>query len=767
MNNQSSKALRHFRVYRKRALKFDLVSALVVFFVAIPLCLGIALASNAPLISGLLSGIVGGIVVGLLSNSQVSVSGPAAGLAAVVFTAIAQLGSFDVFLLALIFAGLLQLITGSLKAGFFAEYVPSNVIQGLLSGIGILLILNQLPLAFTLTSSLTELKMHLLDSAERFSLKPLSDVSYHINSGAMIISIISLVMLIFFEKTKIKWLKAIPGTIIVVLFGITMNEIFLATHSYLAQSSPQLVNIPRGEEFSDLVSQLTSPKWSAWNNLDVYLYGGILAIVASLETLLNIKAAEKLDTKHRRTCKNRELVAQGIGNTLAGLIGALPITSVVVRTSVNIQAGSKTKLSSVMHGLLLFFSILLIPGLLNRIPLCSLAAVLIFTGYKLSSPKLFKTVYDQGLDRFIPFLVTTLGIVILNLLSGIILGLLVSLFFILKQNSQARLDIINEFYPNGATQRLILPQQTSFLNKASLIEELDAIPNKSQLIIDARYSKYIDKEILELIQDFQYEQAPRKQISLNLIGFKKEYEIHDHINFINVTTYDVQAALTPQQALNILHEGNQRFIDDTRIHRSLTIDIKHTSATQYPMAVVLGCIDSRVPVETIFDMSFGDLFCIRIAGNVVNDDILASIEYACHVVGAKLIVVLGHTRCGAIAAACDEPPKGSSHIPALLEKLHPAVEAEQATRSAQELSQDKQLHRVTELNVANTLKDIYQGSKILKPKLKDNTLAMVGAIYDVNTGQVNFKNFAKQAKELKPKPTPAFIDKLGNLKIPK
>jgi len=766
MNSLSSNALRHFRVYRKRALKFDLISALVVFFVAIPLCLGIALASNAPLISGLLSGMVGGIVVGLLSNSQVSVSGPAAGLAAVVFTAIAQLGSFDVFLLALIFAGLLQLITGSLKAGFFAEYVPSNVIQGLLSGIGILLILNQLPLAFTLTSSLTELKMHLIDSAERFSFKPLSDVSYHINSGAMIISIISFIMLIFFEKTKIKWLKAIPGTIVVVIFGITINEIFLASHSYLAQSSPQLVNIPRGEEFSDLVSQLTSPKWSAWNNLDVYIYGGILAIVASLETLLNIKAAEKLDTKHRRTCKDRELVAQGIGNTIAGLIGALPITSVVVRTSVNIQAGSKTKLSAVIHGFLLLFSILLIPGLLNRIPLCSLAAVLIFTGYKLTSPKLFKTVYEQGLDRFIPFLVTTLGIVILNLLSGIIIGLLVSLFFILKQNSQARLDIINEFYPNGATQRLILPQQTSFLNKASLIEELDAIPNKSQLIIDARYSKYIDKEILELIQDFQYEQAPRKQISLNLIGFKKEYEIHDHINFINVTTYDVQAALTPQQALNILHEGNQRFVDDTRIHRSLTIDIKHTSATQYPMAVVLGCIDSRVPVETIFDMSFGDLFCIRIAGNVVNDDILASIEYACHVVGAKLIVVLGHTRCGAIAAACDEPPKGNSHIPALLEKLQPAVEAEKAAGS-EESNKDKQLHRVTELNVANTLKDIYLGSKVLKPKLKDNTVAMVGAIYDVNTGKVNFKNFAKQAKELKPKPTPAFIDKLGKLKVPK
>ncbi len=760
--------LRQFRIYRKRQLRFDLVSALVVFFVAIPLCLGIALASGAPLLSGILSGIIGGIVVGSLSGSHVSVSGPAAGLAAVVITAISQLGDFHIFLLALFLAGILQLVTGALRAGFFAEYVPSNVIQGLLSAVGILLIFKQLPLAFTLTSSLSELKMHLLDATEGFSLKPLRDVSYHINSGAMIISSISLAILVFFEKTTNKWLRPIPGTIIVVLFGIAINEVFIVTHSYLAQNSPQLVNIPQHANLSDWLTQLSFPDWSAWSNFNVYIYGGILAIVASLESLLNIKAAEKLDKKHRRTSKNRELIAQGIGNLTAGLVGGLPVTSVVVRTSVNIQAGAKSKASTIFHGLYLLFAILLIPAFLNRIPLCSLAAVLIYTGYKLSSPKLIKTVYHQGPDRFIPFLATLVGIVALNLLTGIIIGLLTSLFFILKSSSQARLDIIKEFYPNGVTQRLILPQQTTFLNKASLIEELDDIPKKSQLIIDARYSTYIDKEIIELISDFQSEQAPRKNISLNLIGFKKDYPIHDHINFINVTTYDVQAALSPQQVLNILHEGNQRFVADTRIHRSVTIDIKHTAVTQHPIAVVLGCIDSRVPVETVFDMSFGDLFCVRVAGNVINDDVLASIEYACHVIGAKLIVVLGHTRCGAIEAACDTtPPNTTGHVPQLLDKLKPAIEAEEHTSSAKRPHKKAYLKNVTELNIANSLYHIYKESPVLRADIDSKTVGMIGAVYDVGTGKVKFKNFSKRVEQLQHEPLEGLKSQFDDLIPPK
>jgi carbonic anhydrase len=740
MNELFINNFRRLRIYQSRHLKFDFVAAIVVFLVAIPLCLGIALASGTPLFSGILSGIIGGVIVGSLSGSHVSVSGPAAGLVAVVIAAISQLGDFNTFLLALMFAGVLQLIVGYFRAGFIADYVPSNVIQGLLCAIGILLIIKQLPLAFTLSSDLAELKMHLLDMEEGISFKPLSDISLHINSGAVILSFFAFAILIYFDKTSIKWLQVVPGPIVVVVAGIILNELFIYTDSYLSQNSPQLVNIPRHEGWSDFFQQMERPRWSEWTNPKVYLYAMILATVASLESLLNIKAGEKLDKTRRLCSKDQELVAQGVGNVVAGLVGGIPITSVIVRTSVNIQTGAKTKFAAVLHGVFILLAVFLIPQLLNKIPLCSLAAILIYTGYKLTKPAIYVTIYRQGLDRFIPFMATLVVIVMFNLLMGILIGLLVSLFFILKSNSQARLDIIKEIYPNGVTSRLVLPQQTTFLNKASLIAELDSIPAGAQLIIDARYSTYIDKEIVEFIKDFQKEQAPHKQISLNLIGFKEHYNIHNYIDFINVTTYDVQTTLTPLQVLEILREGNHRFLKDTQIHRSLKIDIKHTATTQHPIAVVLGCIDSRVPVETIFDMGFGDLFCVRVAGNVVNDDVLASIEYACHVIGAKLVVVLGHTRCGAIQAACDGVEEG--HITQLLRKINPAIAAEKQTIENRTGHNHQFVKHVTELNIANTLQHIYDESAILRLMVNEEDIGLVGATYDVNSGKVHFKDFS-------------------------
>lgn len=400
------------------------------------------------------------------------------------------------------------------------------------------------------------------------------------------------------------------------------------------------------------------------------------------------------------------MVAQGLGNLTAGLVGGIPVTSVIVRTSINIHAGSKTKFSAILHGFFILFAVMLIPGALNKIPLSSLAAILIYTGYKLNKPAIYINIFSQGSDRFIPFIVTVISIIAFNLLAGILIGLAISLFYILKSNSQARIDIIKEIYPNGSTYRLVLPQQITFLNKAALVAELDTLPRHSQLIIDARYSQYIDKEILELFNELKEELAGSKQISLNFTGFQEHYKIHNYIDFITVTTYDVQTNLTPAQVLNILLEGNQRFLSDNRIHRSNQIDIKYTAKTQHPIAVVLACIDSRVPVETIFDMSFGDLFCVRIAGNVINDDILASIEYACNVVGAKLIMVLGHTRCGAIQSACDGIEKG--HITQLLSKIKPAVNAEKETTTERNGKNQIFVNHVTELNVANTLQNIYK-----------------------------------------------------------
>ena len=752
---------RKLRIYKSRGLKFDFISALVVFLVAIPLCLGTALASGAPLFSGIISGIVGGIIVGILSGSAVSVSGPAAGMAAVVLGAISQLGDFNTFLLALVLAGLIQIIIGSFRAGFIAEYVPSNVVQGLLCAIGILLIFKQLPLAFTLSSNLAELEMHLLDMDEGLSFQPLLDLSSHINSGATLLSLTSIAVLIFFDKTKIKWLSIIPGPIVAVLIGIIFNEIFIFTDSPLVQNSPQLVNIPLHKGLADFYAQMHSPAWSAWLNPKVYFYALLLAIVASLESLLNIKAGEKLDKKRSSCSKDRELIAQGVGNLVSGLIGGIPITSVIVRTSVNIQTGARTKFATILHGLFILFAVILIPQTLNKIPLSTLAAILIYTGYKLTKPAIYFNIYRHGLDRFIPFIVTIISIVALNLLAGILIGLLVSLFYILKSNSQVRLDIIKEIYPNGITNRLVLPQQTTFLNKASIIAELESIPHKSQLIIDARYSDYIDKEILEFIREFQQEQAPHKQISLNLIGFKDNYDIHNYIDFINVTTYDVQTIMKPYQVLTILKEGNQRFLRDTHIHRSLNIDIKQTAIKQHPIAVVLGCIDSRVPVETIFDMSFGDIFCIRIAGNVVNDDVLASIEYACHVVGAKLIVVLGHTRCGAIQAACDGVETG--HITQLLAKIKPSIAAETQTHTHRKGNNIEFVHNVTELNMANTLQHIYQGSEILRSMTDKEEIGLVGAVYDVNVGDVSFRDFSSTVDLFGKKQAGQLADKLHKL----
>lgn len=760
MTNQAlTNTLRKIRIYRKRQLRFDFVAATVVFLIAIPLCLGLALASGAPLLSGILSGIIGGIVVGALSGSHVSVSGAAAGMSTVVFAVITQVGSFNIFLLALFIAGIFQIFSGILRTGFIADYVPSNVIQGLLSAVGILFIVKQIPLAFTFSHSIATLKTELLDLSSGFSLQPLREVSIHTNMGAVVLSLSALAILVFMDHAKKRWIRSLPAPFIVVILGIVLNELFLLIDSPLAQIGPHLVNIPKHNGVSDFLGQMQSPDWSAWTNPRVYVLAFLLSIVSSLEHLLNVKAGERLDTKRRYCSKDQELVAQGIGNMIAGMVGGIPITAGIARTSVNIQAGAKTKMATILHGTLILVTMLLIPDALRKIPLSSLAGVLIYTGYKLTPPSMYLAIYRQGLDRFIPFITTVIFILYFNLLFGILAGLFVSLFFILKSNSEVRLDIIKEHYPKGSINRLILPQQTTFLNKASLVAELDSIPKNSELIIDARHSTFIDKEIIEFIKEFSTDQAPHKRISLNLIGFKKKYEIHNYIDFINVTTYDVQSTLTPQQALNILKEGNQRFKHDTCIHRSFKTEIEHTASTQHPIAVVLGCIDSRVPVETIFDMTFGDLFCIRVAGNVVNDDVLASMEYACNVVRAKLIVVLGHTGCGAIQAACDDVKKG--FITQLLAKIKPAIAAETSTINDRSGKNLHFVHKVTQLNIANTIHSIYHESPILSTMMANEEIGIVGALYDINSGEVSFQDFSSFINQLDPGAPSPLSEKLS------
>ena len=741
--------------------KFDLIAALVVSLVAIPLCLGIALASGAPMYAGIISGVIGGVVVGGLSGSSVNVAGPAAGLTVIVFAAITELGSFESFLCALFIAGLLQIVYAACRAGFIADYFPSHVIQGLLAAVGILIILKELPFAFTLSSSSNDLKTELLDLSRVISYQPLMDLIRHFNPGAIILSFSSIFLLTLIERAKRPWIKSLPGPFMVVLMGVIINELWLNNASILAQNGLQLASLPN-HHLKEFFNQIQSPDWSSLLNPQVYVVAFLLSSAAALENLLNIKASEQMDKLHRPNALNRELLAQGIGNSLAGLLGGLPIITLIVRTSINIQNGARSKLATILHGLFILLASTFIPQALNKIPLASLAGILIVTGFKLTAPSLYRKIYRQGPQRFIPFLVTVIGIIYFNLLIGTISGLICSLLFILKSNSQMRMDIIQEKYPQGIVYRLILPQQISFLNKASLLGELNAVPQGSELMIDASQCNYIDKEIIEFLKDYQTNIAGLKKISLSLTGFKEAYTIHDEINFIQVTTYDVQAHLTPPEILNILKEGNQRFYNDISIHRYVKTNIEQTAETQHPIAVVLGCIDSRVPVETVFDMSFGDLFCARVAGNVVNEDILASIEYACHVIGTKLIVILGHSNCGAIKAACDGVKQG--FITQLLAKINPALDAEQLCSEDRNGSNPHFVNRIAHLNIANTIVNIYHQSPILKTLIDTGQIGIVGALYDLNSGLVNFSDYSVTIKELKAKDAEVLLQSINQIR---
>lgn len=721
------------------SIKSNFLASIVVSLVAIPLCLGISLASGAPLFAGILTGIIGGIVVGILSESPFSVSGPAAGMIAVVLSSVSQLGSYETFLLALVIGGFIQLLAGVFRAGFVANYVPSTVIQGLLAAIGILIIVKQLPLAFGYSPTADTLQQSLIHAQEdTLSLAPLVHLKSHINIGATIITMVSLFILIFWEKYFPAAAKRFPAAILVVISAILINQAFALFAPELSLNSSHLVNIPVYETFSHLISELQHPNFSAWLNVNVYTYAFMIAIITSLETLLNLEAVEKLDQLQRYTSRNRELFAQGIGNMMSGLLGGLPITSVIVRSSVNINAGATNKLSTIFHGFLLLISLALIPGWLNYIPIAALAAILIHTGYKLTRVSLFKEVYSAGYRYFIPFIITTAAIVFTNLLLGIIIGLCVSIFFILRHNTKNCYSIIDEIYPWGKVLRIVLPQQITFINKAAIIEGLNRIPPRSKVIIDAQFTDYIDKDILEVIKNFKQYQAVNKKILVNLEGFKSKYYLGRHTNFINATTYDVQTTLSPEMILKILHEGNNRFMSGTPIHKNFKQQITATSYSQHPIAVVLSCSDSRVPIEIIFDLSVGDLFVTRVAGNVASDDVIGSIEYACKVAGAKVIIVLGHKECGAIKAACDNVHLG--HVTQILDKIKPAIQMETETLDNRTSSNEQFVLNVTNNNVELTKDYLYSHSDIIKELLNNNEVKLVGGIYDVRTGQVEFSD---------------------------
>lgn len=494
-------------------LKRDLPASLVVFFVALPLCLGIALASGAPLFSGLIAGIVGGIVVGSLSKAQIGVSGPAAGLTVIVLTAIESLGSYEYFLLAVFLAGLIQIGLGALRAGVLGYFFPSSVINGMLTGIGLIIILKQIPYAFGFLAP-NDSNMLPFSNDGSGTIAALFDTLNFIHPGVMLISLVSVVLLIVWERPFVKQnrvLGALPGPVVAVLTAVALQLGFSGL-AVLSLTPDYLVSVPVAGSPAEFIGLFTLPDFSQIANPAVWTVAFTLAVVASIETLLCVEAIDKIDPLKRTTPTNRELVAQGVGNSVSGLIGGLPLTQVIVRSSANLQARAATKLSAILHGVLLLVCIASVPTLLNMIPLGVLAAVLIVTGYKLAKPQLFRAMWNHGLEQFLPFIITVSGVVFTDLLTGVALGMATAIVMLLQRNylNSHFLHIKETESAEGRSViTMRLAEEVTFLNKGAIKKEFDRVPNGSVVVIDKTPCVFINHDVQEFLQEFADTAADR------------------------------------------------------------------------------------------------------------------------------------------------------------------------------------------------------------------------------------------------------------------
>ncbi|MEQ6120595.1 SulP family inorganic anion transporter [Reichenbachiella sp. MALMAid0571] len=506
-------------IFFLKHIKNDLLSSVVVFLVALPLCLGIALASGAPLFSGLISGVVGGIVIGSLSKSHLSVSGPAAGLVIIVLNALETLGSFQAFLLALVLAGVIQVFLGYMRAGIIGHYFPSSVIKGMLAAIGLILILKQIPHMIGFDSDAFG-EMEFIQSDGSNTLSYLIASFDHIHFGSMLVGVVSLGLFIFWESKFIKQnqiLKQVPAGLLAVITGLLINIGLKSAYPEMAISGSHLVNIPVISGISSLSSVLQFPDFSFLTDINVYIIAITLAIIASLETLLSVEAVDKMDPLKRRTSQNAELKAQGVGNIISGLIGGLPITAVIVRSTANLDAGAKSKMSAIYHGVLLLVAVGFFPLVMNEIPLASLAAILIAVGYKLTKPALYKTLFKMGKGQFIPFITTVVAILFTDLLIGICIGMAVGIFYILRTNYKVLYHYDETKHPENDTNLITikLSEHVSFLNKAGLQLTFERLPENSHVLIDGSHSKEIDHDALEVIYNYK-SNAHERNITFDL-----------------------------------------------------------------------------------------------------------------------------------------------------------------------------------------------------------------------------------------------------------
>lgn len=734
----------------------DIPAGIFVFLVALPLCLGIALASGVPLISGLISGVIGGIVVGLISKSNLSVTGPAAGLTSIIIASQAQLPNLESLFLAIFLAGIIQIIFSFLKVGVFGYYIPSNVIKGMMAAIGIIIIMKQIPHALGWDKDV-EGDFSFLQVDGENTITEIWNSIWNFDLGVTLVALSGLIIMFCWDKIKWNKLKSIPSGLIVVMVGILINELYKYISPSLQIKPEHLVTLPSFNSANEFFGLFHLPNWSLFGNLKLYVVASTIAIIATLETLLCIEASDKLDPEKRTTDTNRELLAQGIGNSLSGLLGGLPMTSVVVRTSANIYSGAKTSLSTIIQGTLLLLSLLFFHGIIKLIPYGSLAAILIFTGYKLTNPRLYKDLYKQGKWQFYPFVITILSIYFIDLLYGVLIGLAISIGFILVRNLRNPTIIPDTKIKDKNLIKLELNSDLTFLNKAQTIFTLKTIPSKSKVILDASKTIHMDYDVLEEVKEFIDTVAPLKEIDLTLVGFKSKFGITNSLTIydeilgkdvdeskLELHAKELQQKITPSKALELMKAGNYRFVNNLKLNRDVLEQVNVTSEGQHPFAVVLSCIDSRTSAEIIFDKGLGDLFSVRIAGNIVNEDILGSMEFACKVAGSKLIVVLGHTKCGAIKGACDHVELGN--LTTLISKITPSVALEKECKENRNSKNMTFVENVAQLNVKTAVQTILDKSEILKTMVDDGEIGLVGGMYNIESGLVEFYEDATYLK---------------------
>jgi carbonic anhydrase len=729
------------------AFLHDLFSGMVLFLIAAPIGVGIAVTLGLPPQAGLVAAIIGGLVVGSISGAKCSVTGPSAGLGMIIVSELQVLASFERFLLALMLAGGIQILFGRFGLGKLSYFLPSSVVRGLIAAVGVILILKQIPhMLGHDVDPMGEMSFWQPDRQNTFS--ELFRIPSDFFMSATLISAVSLLILYGMDilKRSYSMARVVPGPLLAIAVGIGLSIVLKQMDPTWGLESRHFLQLGPWDTSNRWMGLVVVPDFRELLNPAVYAAAMLMAVVASLETLLALDAVDRLDPEQRSSPPNRELIAQGVGNALCGLFGGLPLTSRLQFGYLNLLTGGKTSFATISHGAMLLVGFALIPIYLNEIPLACVAAVLFYVGTKLAAPYLFREIWNEGRYQFVPFVATALAIIFTEKLIGASIGLGVSLMFILTSSLRRPMRKIVEKHLTGELLHIEFPNQTSFLFRAGLEQSLREAKPGSHILLDAKNADYIDPDVLRLVKDFKEKTAPKQGVEVSLRGFHDRYELKDETKFIDYSTRELQEKLTPSDVLGMLQEGNERFKKGESNFRDYAAQLTTTGAGQFPFAAVLSCIDSRAPVETILDLGLGDIFSVRIAGNVIGPKVLGSLEYACGVAGSKLILVLGHTKCGAVTASVKfcasgtnvEQATGCQHLAAIVDRVTLSINREECLAAGKGELFNQYVESVTKDNVVQAVRQIVEQSPILGRLASEGKIGVIGGVYDVAAGEVEF-----------------------------